>query len=135
MRRSAGWAVLLLIGFAACSSTEKKPQTRWKLAQGSEVVGQDQKLIGQIFRALDAAKDAGTDPSISKFPVRAATVVEHDGREDVILGGNTEYEVPEAIHGETSLLNHVTALFGPDVTRRSVRFIAFYSPRCGEGLS
>ena len=135
MRRSAGWAVLLLIGFAACSSTEKKPQTSWKLAQGSEVVGHDEKLIGQIFRALDAAKDAGTDPSISKFPVRAATVVEQDGKEEIVLGGNTEYEVPEAIHGETSLLNHVTALYGPEVTRRSVRFIAFYSPRCGESLS
>ncbi len=135
MRRSTGWAALLLIGFASCSSTGKKPQSLWKLTQGSEAVGQDERLIGQIFRALDAAKDAGTDASISRFQVRAATVVEHDGREDVVLGGNTEYEIPEAIHGETSVLNHVTALFGPEVTRRSVRFIAFYGQRCGESLS
>jgi cytidine deaminase len=135
MRRSTGWAVLLLLGFAACSSVENKPHSQWKLTQGSEAVGQDERLRGQIFRALDAAKDAGTDPSISKFQVRAATVVEHDSREDVVLGGNTEYEIPEAIHGETSVLNHVTALFGPGVTRRSVRFIAFYGQRCGESLS
>lgn len=134
MRRSTRWAVLLVFGLAACSTPEKEPQTQWKLAKASEIV-QDKKLLRQIFRALDAARDAGTDPSISKFPVRTATVVEHDGKQDVILGGNTEYEIPEAIHGETSLLNHVTALFGPEVTRNSVRFIAFYSPRCGESLS
>jgi hypothetical protein len=135
VRRPARWAILLLIGFAACATPEKEPQTQWKLAKGSEEVGQDKKLLRQIFRALDAARDAGTDPSISKFPVRAATVIEQNGKEHVVLGGNTEYEVPEAIHGETSLLNHVTALFGPGVTRHSVRFIAFYTTRCGEGLS
>ena len=47
----------------------------------------------------------------------------------------TEYDVPEAIHGETSVLNHMTALFGPDTTRHLVRFIAFYGNRCGGGGS
>jgi hypothetical protein len=68
---------------------------------------------------------------ISRFKVRAATVVTVDKEEHVVLGGNTEYEVPEAIHGESSLLNHVTTLYGPDATRHAVRFVAFFSQRCG----
>ena len=31
-----------------------------------------------------------------------------------MVGSNTEYHVPEAIHGETSLLNHVTSLHGKE---------------------
>ena len=54
---------------------------------------------------------------ISHFKVRAATVVTVKGEDHVVLGGNTEYEIPEAIHGESSLLNHVTTLYGADATR------------------
>ncbi len=107
----------------------------WRLEEESRSLVSDQALADQIFRALDAAAGAGTDPSISKYPVRAATVVEHGGQEHVIVGGNTEYQVPEAIHGETSLLNHVTSLLGRDATRR-VRFIAFYTDgQCSQSLS
>ena len=54
-----------------------------------------------------------------------------NNEDHVVLGGNTEYELPEAIHGESSLLNHVTTLYGADATRHAVRFVAFYSQRCG----
>ncbi|MGB7436531.1 MAG: hypothetical protein WBW49_14050, partial [Candidatus Acidiferrum sp.] len=69
--------------------------------------------------------------SISHFRVRAATVITKDGQDHVVLGGNTEYAVPEAIHGETSLINHVTALYGADTTRHALHFVAFFSQRCG----
>jgi hypothetical protein len=62
--------------------------------------------------------------------VRAATVLEVNGKEEVVLGANTEYGRPEAIHGEVSLLNHVTALYGADATRHAVRFIAYYGQTC-----
>ena len=130
------WSTVLLIGASlACSPGAEKPAAPWKLSEGSQSLVADQALASQIYRALDAAAEAGTDPSISQYPVRAATVVEHQGKEHVIVGGNTEYQVPEAIHGETSLLNHVTSLLGPDASRR-VGFIAFYTDgRCGESLS
>jgi len=103
----------------------------WHLTSESEALVPDAALRAQIFRALDAAEHSGTDPAISHFKVRAATVVTVNGDDHVVLGGNTEYEIPEAIHGESSLLNHVTTLYGPDVTRHDVRFVAFFSQRCG----
>jgi hypothetical protein len=72
----------------------------------------DPILIRQIGLALDAAERAGTDPSISRFHVRAATVVTADGQDQTVVGGNTEYTLPEAIHGEVSVVNHVIARFG-----------------------
>jgi cytidine deaminase len=102
-------------------------EARWKL----ETPLDDPELEREIFRALDAAENAGTYPPLSRFQVRAATVVE----KRAVVGGNTEYEVPEAIHGESSLVNHVIALFGPEATREKVRFIAYYSERCGDSLS
>jgi cytidine deaminase len=103
----------------------------WRLTDDSKHLVTDSKLREQILHALDAAANAGTDPQISHFQVRAATAFEKDGAEHVVVGGNTEYEVPEAIHAETSLLNHVTTLYGADTTRHSVRFIAFYAQQCG----
>jgi cytidine deaminase len=107
----------------------------WRLTPESKALVSDPALRQQIFRALDAAANSGTDPHISHFKVRAATAFENNGQEHVVLGGNTEYDVPEAIHGETSLLNHVTAQYGADATRHSVRFVAFYSDRCSGGGS
>jgi hypothetical protein len=95
----------------------------------------DVKLQQQIFRALDAAEKSGTDPHISHFQVRVATVFEKDGEDHVVLGGNSEYDLPEGIHGETSVLNHVIALHGAEATRKNVRFLAFYADRCGGGGS
>ena len=128
-------ALLVCITISGCSARAQNTSARWTLAYDSEAVVPDAKLRGQIFRALDAAEHSGTDPRISHFAVRAATVIEKEGQEHIVLGGNTEYDVPEAIHGETSVLNHVTALFGPDTTRQLVRFIAFYGNRCGGGGS
>lgn len=108
----------------------------WTLTQAAEALVSDATLRNQIFKALDAAATAGTDPSISKFHVRAATVVASGGVERVIVGGNSEYAYyPEAIHGETSLMNHVISQVGPDEARRRVRFVAFYSEQCGGGGS
>ncbi|HST12195.1 MAG TPA: hypothetical protein VLL05_17610 [Terriglobales bacterium] len=107
----------------------------WKLSKESEVLVPDAKLRDEIFRALDAAEKAGTDPRLTHFNVRVATAFEKDGKERVVLGGNTEYEIPEGIHGETSVLNHVTALYGPETTRKNVRFLAFYAEQCGGGAS
>jgi cytidine deaminase len=95
----------------------------------------DPSVRGRIFAALDAARSAGTDPTISKFNVRAATVIRENGADRIILGGNTEYRVPEAIHGETSLMNHVITAVGPDAARREVGFIVFYGATCGGGGS
>ncbi len=136
MRRAGALLVLILCGALAgwrlapaAASDSEAPQ--WGLTKESESVAPDAKLRAQIFKALDAAEHAGTDPSISHFQVRAATVIEINGKEEIVLGGNTEYGRPEAIHGETSLLNHVTALYGAETTRHAVRFIAFYGKTCG----
>ena len=108
----------------------------WHFAPEARALIQDEVLEAQMYRALDAAAKAGTDPGISNYHVRAATVVTHEGEEHVVVGGNTEYVIPEAVHGEVSLLNHAASLYGPEATRRSVRFIAFYSTGvCGKGGS
>jgi len=127
-------AILLLATAAlamALASSAPQSADSWHLTSESESLVSDPALRAQIFRALDAAEKAGTDPSISHYKVRAATVITLNGEDHVVLGGNTEYEVPEAIHGESSLLNHVTTLYGPDATRHAVRFVAFFSQRCG----
>lgn len=119
--------IVALLSFAAHSSSD----SGWHLTPQSEALVADPGLRAQIFRALSAAENAGTDPSISHYKVRAATVITKDGQDHVVLGGNTEYEIPEAIHGESSLINHVTALYGPEATRHALRFVAFFSQRCG----
>lgn len=108
---------------------------KWSLSKDSQLLVADEKLQQQIFKALDAAENSGTDPHLSHFQVRVATVIEKGGEEHVVLGGNSEYDVPEGIHGETSVLNHVISDFGADATRHSVRFLAFYADRCGGGGS
>lgn len=115
------------ISFAAHSS----PDSSWHLTPQSEALVPDSTLRAQIFRALSAAEKAGTDASISHYQVRAATIITEGGQDRVVLGGNTEYQVPEAIHGESSLINHVTALYGPEATRHALRFVAFFSQHCG----
>jgi cytidine deaminase len=131
MKKQILWLLPAALIIAGCSARAEKPASPWTLTKESESIVTDAKLRDQIFRALDAAEHAGTSPTISHFPVRAATIVEKDGQEHVVLGGNTEYEVPEAIHGESSMLNHVTALYGADTTRNVVRFVAFYGQTCG----
>jgi cytidine deaminase len=123
--------LLFLALFAALAASTRPSADSWRLTSESQALVPDATLRSQIFHALDAAEHAGTDPSISHFKVRAATVLTVDGKEQVVLGGNTEYEIPEAIHGESSLLNHVTALYGAGATRNNVRFVAFFSQRCG----
>jgi cytidine deaminase len=125
------WLLLAALAIAGCSAHAEKSASSWMLTKESEGVVTDAILRNQIFCALDAAEHAGTSPTISHFPVRTATIVEKDGQEHVILGGNTEYDVPEAIHGESSMLNHVTALYGAETTRYAVRFVAFYGQTCG----
>ncbi len=128
--------VFLVVVLAAdCVAAQSKPETGWRFTAESEVLAPDATLRAQMLRALTAAEKTGTDPSISHFKVRAATVIEKDGQEQVVLGGNTEYCVPEAIHGETSLLNHVTALYGAETARHALRFVAFFSEHCGSGAS
>jgi cytidine deaminase len=132
MKKHTLWPLLAVLAVPGCSARAEKPAAAtWTLTKESETIVPDAKLRDQIFRALDAAENAGTSPAISHFKVRAATVIEKDGQEHVALGGNTEYEVPEAIHGESSLLNHVTALYGAETTRKAVRFVAFYTQTCG----
>jgi len=126
---------LFLVVVTISHAYRRTADSAWRLASDAVPLVPDAKLRDQIFRALTAAEKAGTDPSISRYPVRAATVVEKDGEEHVVLGGNTEYAVPEAIHGETSMLNHVTALYGADTTKHAVNFVAFFSARCGGGGS
>ena len=137
-RYRMGAAALLLVHIlllAGWWSLHAVTSPKWKLSKDSEALVTDPKLRAEIFDALDAAEKAGTDPRITHFNVRAATAFEKDGKERVVVGGNVEYEVPEGIHGETSVLNHVTALYGPDTTRKEVRFLAFFAPQCGGGAS
>jgi cytidine deaminase len=124
-------ALLLPAALAAAQAQQSVPEPAWHLTPQSEALVRDPALRSQMFQALSAAENAGTDPAISHFKVRAATVIVKDGQEHVVLGGNTEYSVPEAIHGESSLINHVTALYGSDATRHQLRFVAFFSERCG----
>jgi cytidine deaminase len=132
MKTSTCFVGLVLLLGTSCRGPEQG-SSNWRLSESAQHLV-DEELAGQIFRALDAAERAGTDPPISRFHVRAATVVESQGQEHVIVGGNTEYQVPEAIHGETSLLNHVATRLGAEATRR-VRFIAFYAvAMCGTSL-
>jgi hypothetical protein len=129
----AGIGLLLLIAVVAgCALWQPASSSKWTLTEESEAVVPDAELRNQIFKALDAAEKAHTDPPISHFQVRVATVLKVNGKEEVVLGGNSEYGRPQGVHGETSLLNHVTVQFGPEVTRHSVRFVAFYGQTCGD---
>src|ERR1700733_12794259 len=123
--------VLLSGVLAGCGSREAPSVPQWTLTQESEAVVPDAELRAEIIKALDAAERVHTDPFISHFQVRVATVLKVNGKEEVVLGGNSEYGRPQGIHGETSLLNHVTVQFGPEVTRHAVRFVAFYGQTCG----
>jgi len=135
MKRRTLLASLLSAPVAGAIARSQSPSAGsaapWKLTPESEPLVTDAKLRAQILKALDAAKFSGTYTPISHFLVRAATVVEVDGVEQVVLGGNTEYDIPEGIHGESSMLNHVIARFGSDVARKNVRFVAFYNHKCG----
>lgn len=125
------------LGCAPEPQATSDTSTRWALTDAAEHQVTDPAMAERMFEALDAAKTAGTDPSISKYDVRAATVVEHEGHNLAIVGGNSEWAgYPEAIHGETSLMNHAINLVGPDAARRGVDFLAFYTDRtCGGGGS
>jgi hypothetical protein len=128
--------VALAVGGAvSCARAAGEGPAPWKLTKSAQDLVADPGLRARIFKALDAARSAGTDPGISKFNVRVATVIRDAGGERTILGGNTEYRVPEAIHGETSLMNHVINAVGPEEARRAVGFMAFYGERCGGGGS
>ncbi len=131
MRHISGLVLLSVV--LHCAGPEKAA-SRWELSESArELVGEAE--AEKILRALEAAEQSGTDPSLSGFHVRVATVVEKDGQEHVITGGNTEYQVPEAIHAETSLLNHVANLLGAEATR-AVKFIAFHTEgTCGGSAS
>jgi cytidine deaminase len=122
-------AVLAGCTVPGCRQPESSPA--WTLSAESAVRTEDPILLRKIGQALDGAEKAGTDPSISRFHVRAATVITADGQDQVVVGGNTEYTLPEAIHGEVSVVNHVIARFGPEAARE-VQFIAFYSQTCGD---
>ncbi len=132
-KRAVLGSVLLLL--AAWWRLRAETPQPWKLTKDSAALVGDAKLRDEIFDALNAAEKSGTDPRITHFNVKAATAFEKDGKERIVVGGNVEYEVPEGIHGETSLLNHVTALYGPETTRKDVRFIAFFAQQCGGGAS
>ena len=126
-----------LVALAACAAAlascgrDAEPRSAWSLSPGSPVALDDAAQLRRIERALDAARESGTDPGISGFQVRAATVVEAGGEEHVVVGGNSEYAVPEAVHGEVSVVNHVIARLGAPAAR-GVKFIAFYSQTCGD---
>jgi cytidine deaminase len=132
--KRASTTVALLAGvvvFAGVWKSRADSTAKWTFTKESQALVTDPKLRDEIFDALAAAEKAGTDPGISHFNVRVATAFEKDGKERVVVGGNSEYEIPEGIHGETSVLNHVIALYGPVTTRRNVRFLAFYANQCG----
>src|SRR5215475_9670136 len=105
--KSAFLALAPVILFAAWWSV-RADTPHWKLTKESEALVSDAKLRDEIFAALNAAEKSGTDPRLTHFNVKAATAFHKDGKEPIVVGGNVEYEVPEGIHGETSMLNNVT---------------------------
>jgi cytidine deaminase len=129
--------LFVLVGGVGCEQAPEELMEPWTLSDLAREHVTDPALEARISQALDAAASVGTDPSISKFVVRAATVIEYAGIERAIVGGNSEYAgYPEAIHGETSLMNHVINVVGPESARRDVEFIAFYNEgRCSDGGS
>ncbi|MDH3402092.1 MAG: hypothetical protein OES32_12915 [Acidobacteriota bacterium] len=140
MRRAgfpAALAALVTLVALGCARPESEARTPWRLAESASELVADPALESRIFAALDAAAEAGTDPSISRYQVRAATVVGQAGADRAIAGGNSEWAgYPEAIHGETSLMNHVINAIGPESARREVDFLAFYTDgTCGGGGS
>ncbi len=138
--RVSSYLVVVLFGLACAlpdqSAVESGSHT-WTLTESAQEHVTEPALEAQIAMALDAAAEAGTDPSISKYHVRAATVVQREGHDHAVVGGNSEwYGYPEAIHGETSLMNHAINLVGPEAAREDVAFLAFYTDRtCGTGGS
>ena len=64
-------------------------------------------------------------------------MIHYHGADTPVVGGNSEYAgYPEAIHGETSLMNHVINLVGPEGAREQVDFLAFFTEgQCGGGGS
>jgi hypothetical protein len=103
--RFAGIGLLLLFGvLAGWAFWKPANSSKWTLTKESEAVVPDAELRKQIFKALDAAEKVHTDPPISHFQVRVATVVKVNGKEEKVLGGNSEYGRPQGLHGETSLL-------------------------------
>ena len=139
IRSRSAWSIVVaglsLGGTEGCARAAAEPPAHWTATKEAQELVADPNLLARMFKALDAARSAGTDPVISKFNVRAATVIRHAGGEKTILGGNSEYRVPEAIHGETSLMNHVITEVGPEAAKAEVGFIAFYGERCGGGGS
>ncbi len=139
MKRRSAFVITMLLAVAVTPSAAQEPAEKrpWKLAEGAEELVTEPALRDRIFQALEAAALAGTDPSISKFHVRAGTAFEHHGQHLAIVGGNSEYfGYPEAIHGETSLMNNVISSVGPEAAREGVDFLAFYGERkCGGGGS
>lgn len=127
---------MLVVGAALACARPQPAAAPWTLTPPARDLLADAGLQRRVFQALEAAAAVGTDPSLSKFCVRAATSVATAKGERTIVGGNSEYEkLPEAIHGETSLMNHAINVLGPEEARRSVDFIAFYSDKCGGGGS
>src|SRR5258708_9163742 len=106
IRTIASGSLFLIAIFAALAASRPPSDASWRLTSESEALVPDAALRAQIFRALDAAEGAGTDPSISHFKVRAGAFRGVEGTENLVLGGNTEYEVPEPLHHQSPLLNH-----------------------------
>jgi hypothetical protein len=130
-------STVIALGALSCTTEQAAPTESWTLTEEARQHVNDPVLEARIFQALDAAAAAGTDPSISKYDVRAGTVVQHEGADLAIVGGNSEYAgYPEAIHGETSLMNHVINLVGPEAAHDGVQFLAFHkAEQCGGGGS
>jgi cytidine deaminase len=129
-------SALLAGALASCGlPRDPAPGPAWVFSDEARALVPDPVMRARMSAALDAAEGAGTDPSISRFNVRAATVVGAGPDERVVVGGNSEWAVPEAIHGETSVINHAIATVGPTVTRDTMGFLAFAGESCGGGGS
>ena len=72
----AGIGFLLVIAVVAgWAFWQPAGSSRWTLTKESEAVVPDAELRDQIFKAMDAAEKGRTDPPISHFQVRVATVI------------------------------------------------------------
>ncbi|MBT4964285.1 MAG: hypothetical protein HOI53_07930 [Francisellaceae bacterium] len=124
-------APLLLIFIFFCNVVCAQSINSWHLTDASKELVNDKALLAQMKRAVDAAVYSGSNPTISGYQVKSATVIATAKGDKIFVAGNSEYEVPEAIHSESSLLASITSAFGASVTR-SVKFIAFDSVECSK---
>lgn len=122
---------VIFILYLALIFHEPLAMPEWSLGVESKHLITSQSLLNDIKRSLDETKNSGTNPTISGYNVHSSTLLHTDKGDRVFVSGNTEYETPEAMHSESSLLAQITSVLGRNATQ-DIKFIAFVSENCSK---